>query len=459
MTDNHGNISIKGLIIIFLLFLVALLFIILGIYLSYTSDSKKIIEETINNITNTISNVRNNEDSLYLNDSFSLESNIKTTSKLDETNEDIKDYIDFINNISKIETNITVTQDKENEELFYTIESKKNNENYINYRYLIKDSTGYYYNDYVTNKYINVGNNNYFETLKKDSNTIDNIKYLKKCIIESLSNNLSTDYSYKTQEETEYNNTYVKANRLTIELDNKKLNKLYKSVIKDLKNDEKALFLLSNYFEGFEDKTFENKKFLDKKESIMINIYTTGLTNSFIKLEIIKKNNNEEKRINYEKIDDGKKLLYIISKNRVDYRFEINEVKEGQYDISVYNNKGNDIGTIKITKTGKEKIIDVLINTNNKRLDIDYKYSLDKINEKKFNETISLDIKYLVKNNNILTLSSEINNQYNKKKEIKVNYKESISEKKLTEEQIQRKNDFFENKKKEILGGLYEKKK
>lgn len=459
MTDNHGNISIKGLIIIFLLFLVALLFIILGIYLSYTSDSKKIIEETINNITNTISNVRNNEDSLYLNDSFSLESNIKTTSKLDETNEDIKDYIDFINNISKIETNITVTQDKENEELFYTIESKKNNENYINYRYLIKDSTGYYYNDYVTNKYINVGNNNYFETLKKDSNTIDNIKYLKKCIIESLSNNLSTDYSYKTQEETEYNNTYVKANRLTIELDNKKLNKLYKSVIKDLKNDEKALFLLSNYFEGFEDKTFENKKFLDKKESITINIYTTGLTNSFIKLEIIKKNNNEEKRINYEKIDDGKKLLYIISKNRVDYRFEINEVKEGQYDISVYNNKGNDIGTIKITKTGKEKIIDVLINTNNKRLDIDYKYSLDKINEKKFNETISLDIKYLVKNNNILTLSSEINNQYNKKKEIKVNYKESILEKKLTEEQIQRKNDFFENKKKEILGGLYEKKK
>ncbi len=459
MTDNHGNISIKGLIIIFLLFLVALLFIILGIYLSYTSDSKKIIEETINNITNTISNVRNNKDSLYLNNKFTLESNIKTTSKLDETNEDIKDYIDFINNISKIETNITVTQDKENEELFYTIESKKNNENYINYRYLIKDSTGYYYNDYVTNKYINVGNNNYFETLKKDSNTIDNIKYLKECIIESLSNNLATDYSSKTQEETEYNNTYVKANRLTIELDNKKLNKLYKSVIKDLKNDEKALFLLSNYFEGFEDKTFENKKFLDKKESIMINIYTTGLTNSFIKLEIIKKNNNEEKRINYEKIDDGKKILYIISKNRVDYRFEINEVKEGQYDISVYNNKGNDIGTIKITKTGKEKIIDVLINTNNKRLDIDYKYSLDKINEKKFNETVSLDIKYLVKNNNILTLSSEINNQYNKKKEIKVNYKESILEKKLTEEQIQRKNDFFENKKKEILGGLYEKKK
>ena len=215
MTDNHGKISIKGLIIIFLLFLVALLFIVLGIYLSYTGDSKKIIEETIINITNTMSNVTNKEDRLYLNDSFSLESNIKTTSKLDETNEDIKDYIDFINNISKIETNITVIQDKENEELFYSIEAKKNNENYINYRYLINDSTGYYYNDYITNKYINVGNNNYFETLKQDATTIDNIEYLKECIIESLSNNLATDYSSKTQEETEYNNTYVQANRLS----------------------------------------------------------------------------------------------------------------------------------------------------------------------------------------------------------------------------------------------------
>ena len=458
MTNNHGKISIKGIIIILLLFLSASFFIILGIYLSYTSDSKKIIKQTIYNMTDTISNLRNKEDELYLNNSFYLESNIKTTSRIDEANEDIKEYKDFINNLSKIETNITLIQDNEESKMLFTMDSKKNNEKYINFKYLIKDSTGYYYNDYVTNKYINVGNNNYFETIKEDTNTTDNIRYIKEQIIESLSNNLSKDYASTTQEEVEYNNTYVQGNRLTIDLDNSKMNKLYKSIIKDLKSNDKALFILDNYFEGFKDKKIKNKKFLDKKESIRINIYTTGITNKFIKLEIIKSKEKKEQKLNYEVIDNNKSILYIISNNKVEYTLDINKEKDSLYNINVYNRKNKDIGTIKITKTGKEKIIDVLIDNNNKRLDIDYRYNLDKINDYKFNETISLDIKYLVKKENILTLSSEINNHYNKKKNIKEDTTDSILEKKLTEDQTKKKEDFMKNKLKDILGGLYEEK-
>ena len=458
MTNNHGKISIKGIIIILLLFLSASFFIIFGVYLSYTSNSKKIIKQTIYNMSDNISNLTNNEDSLYLNNSFYLESNIKTTSRLDETNEDIKKYIDFINNLSKIETNITLIQDNEESKMLFTMDSKKNNEKYINFKYLIKDSTGYYYNDYVTNKYINVGNNNYFETIKEDTTTTDNIRYIKEQIIESLSNNLSKDYTTKTQEDIEYNNTYVHGNRLTIDLDNKKMNKLYKSIVKDLKENDKSLFILDNYFEGFKEKTIKNKKFLEKKEKIRINIYTTGITNRFIKLEIIRSKDKTEQKLNYELIDSNKSILYLISNNRVEYTFDIAKEKESQYNINVYNRRNNDIGTIKITKTDKEKIIDVLINNNNKRLDIDYKYSLDKINEYKFNEVISLDIKYLVKKENVLTLSSEINNQYNKKRNIKEDTTDSILEKKLTDDQTKKKDDFMKNKLKEILGGLYEEK-
>ena len=458
MTNNHGKISIKGIIIILLLFLSASFFIILGIYLSYTSDTKKIIKQTIYNMSDTISNLTKNEDSLYLNNSFYLESNIKTTSRLDETNEDIKEYKDFIINLSKIETNITLIQDNEESKMLFTMDSKKNNEKYISFKYLIKDSTGYYYNDYVTNKYINVGNNNYFETIKKDTTTTDNIRYIKEKIIESLSNNLSEDYTTKTQENIEYNNTYVQGNIITIDLDNKKMNKLYKSIVKDLKSDDKSLFILDNYFEGFKDKKIKNKKFLDKHENIRINIYTTGLTNKFIKIEVIRSKDKTEQKLNYELLDNNKSILYIISKNRVEYTLDINKEKDSQYNINVYNRKNKDIGTIKITKTGKEKIIDVSINNNNKRLDIDYKYNLDKINENKFNEVISLDIKYLVKNENVLTLSSEINNHYNKKRNIKEDTTDSILEKKLKEDQTKKKDEFVKNKLKDILGGLYEEK-
>ena len=116
------------------------------------------------------------------------------------------------------------------------------------------------------------------------------------------------------------------------------------------------------------------------------------------------------------------------------------------------------IGSIKINKTDKETIIDLSMNENGKRLDIDYKYNYIKKKAKKYNEEIRLEIKYLVKNNNVLTLSTTISNKYTDDISIKEDTTESILEKSLTEEQKDRKDKFLENKLKDILGGLYEEK-
>ena len=457
MTDNHGKISTKGIIILLSLFLIAILFIFLGIYFSYRNNTKTIIEETLNTMNNTIYNLKSSKENIIQDNNFTIKSNINSDVKLDEANEDIKDYKDFLNNLSKIDTNIEIVQDNDNNKMLFSINSKKNNEDYINFKYLIKDSTGYYYNSNITNKYINTGNNNYFETINDNTTTKDNINYLEKHIITSLSNKLSESYSKTTQEEVDYNNGYINTTKVSIELNNKKINSLYKDVVKDLKSDEKALFILDNYFEGFKDKKIKNKKYLEKDESLTINIYTTGITNRFIKLEIIKKDNKEEKVINYEKIDNNLSYLYLISNNNIKYKFEINKINETNYNVNIFNSNNNNIGTILLNKTAKETIIDVSINDKGKRLDIDYKYNLIKKTKGRFNEEIRLDIKYLNKNNNILTLSTKIDNKYSKEASIKEDTTESILEKTLTEEQVEKKNNYFENKLKDILGGLYEK--
>ena len=457
MTDNHGKISTKGIIILLSLFLIAILFIFLGIYFSYRNSTKTIIEETLNTMNNTIYNLKSSKENIIQDNNFTIKSSVNSDVKLDEANEDIKDYKDFLNNLSMIDTNIEIVQDNDNNKMLFSINSKKNNEDYINFKYLIKDSTGYYYNSNITNKYINTGNNNYFETINDNTTTNDNIKYLEKHIITSLSNYLSESYSKTTQEEVDYNNGYINTTKVSIELNNKKINSLYKDVVKDLKSDEKALFILDNYFEGFKDKKIKNKKYLEKDESLTINIYTTGITNRFIKLEIIKKDNKEEKVINYEKIDNNLSYLYLISNNNIKYKFEINKINDTNYNANVFNSNNNNIGTILLNKTAKETIIDVSINDKGKRLDIDYKYNLIKKTKGRFNEEIRLDIKYLNKNNNILTLSTKIDNKYSKEASIKEDTTESILEKTLTEEQVEKKNNYFENKLKDILGGLYEK--
>ena len=458
MTNNQGKISTKGIIILLSLFSVALFFIVLGVVLSYRNNTKSIIEKTLNTMSNTVYILKNNKESIDLNNNFTIESNIESDVRLDETNEDIKEYKDFLYNLSRIDTNIQIVQNKDNDKMLLSIKSKKNNEDYINVKYLIKDSTGYYYNSYITNKYINLGNNNYFETIKKDTTTNDNVNYIEKYVLESLSNNLANTYSKTTQEEVEYNNSYINSTKVSIELNNKKINSLYKDIVKDLKSDEKALFILDNYFEGFKDKKIKNKKYLEKNETLTINIYTTGLTNRFIKLEIIKNKDKEEKVINYEKIDNNKSYLYFIKNNNTKYKLEINKINDTNYNVDVFNNNNTNIGTIIFNKTDKETVIDVSINNKGKRLDIDYKYSLIKKKQTRYDEAIKLDIKYLNKNNNVLTLSTKIDNKYTDDTSIKEDTTESILEKTLTEEQVERKNKFIENKLKDILGGLYEEK-
>ena len=456
MTNNQGKISTKGLIIIVSLFFVSFLLLLFGIYLSCTNNKTKIIEETTNSISDSIISIFDKDEKFYLDNNFTIESSINSYVKLDETNKELIDYIEFLNNISKIKTNIKITQNEEESKLLYTINSKKDNNNYINIKYFIKDSTGYYYNDYITNKYINVGNNNYFESINKNTTTRDNINYIKKIVLESLNNNIAKEYSKQTRENTSYNNTVLKANVVEIELDNRKINNLYKDIIEDLRKDKKSLFILNNIIEGFKDKNIKNKKFLNKKEKIIIKIYTKGLSNEFIKLNVKFKSDNNEKIISYEKINNTKSYLYLITNNKIEYRLDITKTNESNYNIEILNMSKKNIGSITLNKTKKEIILDFSVNENNKRININYRVNYKTIKEKIYNEDLRLDIKYLVNNKNILTLSSEIENKITKENKIREETLDSILEKKLTEEQNIKKEQFISNKLKDLLGGLYE---
>ena len=458
MTNNHGKISVKGIIILLSLFLVAILFIVLGILFSYRSNPEKILNESLHSLSDNILNIVNRENSLELNDNYTIDSHIKTTSKIDETNEDIKEYLELLKILPKLDTNIKISEDKDNSKLFYNINVTKDNNKYIDIKYLVKDSTGYYYNDKVTNKYINVGTNNYFETLQNNNTTKENKHYLNTFIIDSIAKNISKEYTKSTEEKTTINNKEIYTNKLTIELDNIKANDIYKKVIKDLKKDKKASFILENYFNGFKNKKIRNKKFLDKKETVKIDIYTTGLTNKLVKVIITDKTEKEEKVIEYNKINDEKSILSKSINNKTKYELNIHKINNKEYNVDIYNDKNKNIGKITIKKTDKESIINISIDDNNKRLNLDYKANYQDIKNNTYRENIKLNVKYFVKNKNIITQTIEIKNKIDNKTKINEDTSESILENSLNEEQVKIKDQYIENKLKEILGGLYEKK-
>lgn len=466
MTNNQGKISVKGIIIILTFFIIAIVCIILGVYLSYTSSPKKIVGETLTSMSNTIKQLTEKDESLLLGNNYTIDSNIKITSKIDESNEDIAYYKDFLKNLASLNTNVTISQDLDNNKMLFTINSKKNNNEFIDLKYLIKDSTGYYYNKSVTNKYINVGTNNYFETLSKNVNTRDNINYLTTFIIDSVNKNITENYISTHNERIEYNDNYINATKTTVELDNKKLNNIYKAVIKDLKEDEKASSILENYHEGFKKSKIKNNyELLDKKEFLIIDIYTTGLTNKFVKLEITDKNEYEyskeptESKMCYEKIDNKNSKLYMINKNQLLYELNINKENDNYYKINILNENNKEIGNITYNKTDKETIIDLSTITDDERVDIDYKVNYKEIKKNSYKEDINLDIKYLKDNKNIITINTIANNKITKEVNIKEDTSDSILEKSLTEEQQQKKDEYIMNKLYELMGGIYERKK
>ena len=459
MTDNHGNISIKGIIIILSLFLFSAALIGIGAYYSYSSSPKKVLKQTLTTVSNNINNLVSRDEKYRLDNTFSLESDIKTITWYDVTDPDMLEHKDFLNNYLNFESKIKIIQNEEKEKAYFHIHAKENNLDYMDLKYLIKESTGYYYNNYITNKYINMGTNNYFETISKDTNTRSNIEYLNTYIIDSLTNNISDKYMETSQEKVSLNNGDFNSDKISIELDNQKINDLFKLVLKDLKKDDKSSKILGNYFDGFNDYKLKNKKYLKKKEKLTINIYTTQLTGKLLKIEVIDQLDTKVHKYVYEVLNDPLSELYVIEDEKVKSIYEITKESDNKYNINVIDNKGKEIGTILFNKTDKETILDVSINSNLERLDIDYKASYKDIKKDSYTEDIGLEVKYLKKNKNMLTINATVNNKVTKEGKIAEDTSESILENTLTEEQKIKKDNFYDNKIRKLIGDTNEKNK
>ena len=119
MTDNHGNISIKGIIIILSLFLFSAALIGIGVYYSYSSSPKKVLKQTLTTVSNNTNNLVSRDEKYRLDNTFSLESDIKTITWYDVTDPDMLEHKDFLNNYLNFESKIKIIQNEEKEKAYF----------------------------------------------------------------------------------------------------------------------------------------------------------------------------------------------------------------------------------------------------------------------------------------------------------------------------------------------------
>lgn len=412
-----GSINSKRKSLIMVI-IIAIIFIVVGFILLYFYNDKRVMGKAIDNVNTTfINKYLMNRSNIQEFDNYTIESDIKFDIKSDYLQQltqyfpSYSPYVNLMNNISKTNNKLIFKQDKTNQKAFINLDSNYNNESLISVKYLIENNTEYYYIKGFLDNYINNGTSNYFESLQKNSNNKENIKYVYEFAIDSFKRNLKSEYFTKTSEKVQIKGKEKNLKKVTLEIDNKRLTEIATLILNDLKSDEKANKILTGIDNDFKKAKISSSKFLNSKQKVILSVYVDNLT-------------------------------YIIKKYQLDFIYDMDIIsvtyeKNKQGILNVYKNKileGNliidynkDETIIHINDGNKKSLGQVKIKTSDNLYKIDINISVDSV---KFNLLLQQDITNIKKDKSYdskVLLQANINNNNSSLANIKISGNSKIS--------------------------------
>lgn len=408
----------KELLTIVLLIVTAVILLVLGITYNNNSKPKHIFSTTINSIYNYTKNIlliEKQATDLGNNFSFISDIKIKVSGEEDVFNTGYNpiQLNKYYSNISNTQTTITFNQDMKNKKLLYTIDSKLNNYYLKKHNYLVENSTKYEYLYGLKDNYINRGNARYYETINSSKDIDYNIEYLMDFIIDSIANNINEDEIKMSKEKTTLDNKEVKLYKYEYQLSDMNLRILLNNIINDLKKDERTNNILNIINPDFKDYNISSEKeLLNKKEKIIISIYTNSLY-SMKKIDITKINGNNEKTIS---IEPTREKIRIVTSENDKIQTISNLVKnKNTYIVTINDENNQNIGSIELNNNEKRTTFIVGYSSKNKKVDINFDRNVTELDEKKsFNESISLSMNILdsINMKKVINLNILCNNKY-----------------------------------------------
>ena len=239
MDDTKKGNKTKKIINYIVVFLVAIIMIATGIYLFYINSPKTLFSSLVDKTIIYLENIQTKENITGISKDYTLKSNIKFNIESQTIENSINpedlETKNLINNLNNTTNDIVFTQDTKNKKMFITINSLLNNQELLNSKYLVENSTEYYFVNGIVENYINNGNSNYFEALTENTTTKDNLIHILKTVSKSIKKNLKDEYLLIKQDKISINNKNKKVTKTTLELNNQTTKELVNNILKDLK--------------------------------------------------------------------------------------------------------------------------------------------------------------------------------------------------------------------------------
>lgn len=220
--------------------------------------------------------------------------------------ESIKRY-NLIRNLNNMNTSFHFVHDQSNKSLLFELNENIGNIDILHSKAYINNSTLYYKVFGIDSHYVNNGTSNYFESLRGKDALDDNYNYLFHFLLDSSLNNIDKKNISEENVSLKIANHDRKVHKVSIDINNKDFIIFLNNILKDLKKDKEANYIIKNVYPDLLKKKFKNKDTIIKDQYIL-NIYTTKFFYKPLKYEIINKNSLDG--YSFEKNSNGGIVKY-----------------------------------------------------------------------------------------------------------------------------------------------------
>ena len=407
----------------------ALVFLGMGFYFDSLSKPKHIIFLGIKDLNKIYSNYLSVPYLKKIGGNFTMDSSIdfdldsEYYSKQTDL-ESIKKY-NLIHNLNNMNTSFHFVHDQTNKTLLFELNENIGSIDILHTKTYINNSTLYYKISGINSHYVNNGTSNYFESLREKDALDDNYNYLFHFLLDSSLNNIDKKNISEENVTMKIGNHDKKVHKVSIDINNKDFTIFLNNILKDLKKDKEANYILKNVYPDLLKKKFKSKDIIIKDQYI-INIYTTKFFYKPLKYEIINKNNLDG--FSFEKNSNGGLVEYF-NNNKVIYKMNC-IMDKNIIKAPICDENDKKIGQFQYEKYGENITINYNFDDSTNKYDFIY---TSKFNSKSIDKKCSFKI---VKNK-VSRLNGTVSffTNYNKNTRIDEEIKDSVLYSTLKEEE------------------------
>ena len=260
----------------------------------------------------------------------------------------------MINNINNSVINYQSIMDLEQERMYFTGSMFLNNQPLVGLNYYFNDNFMYIFLENIFDKYITVDGVDIFSYLKESEKLKEDSDYILDKMLESLGKNI-TDDDIK-EENVEVDGTKTK--KLSLELDNARLEELSKAIVDDLSKDERAKEILGEDFTN--NSTANDTESTDSSAKLIYSIYLDG--KNIIKYDFGITENNQESVITYN--DGSNKSIVLLNDGEEVFKGDINS-SDSMLTVDLTTNNVN-LGQLILSRGSLILNMGLTIDTNTK---------------------------------------------------------------------------------------------